>query len=187
MGHEEHRAEAPPNVGIAVLTVSDTRTAADDASGRFLAEAAAAAGHRVARRGIVPDDAAAIRAAVEAALADPDVDAVLVTGGTGVAPRDVTPEAVAPVVTKRLDGFGEAFRALSFAEIGAAAILSRAFAGTVGGKAVFCLPGSLPAVRLAWERLLDPEIAHIVRELRKDARSEAGGPGGGGLGRRPPG
>lgn len=168
MGYEAHRAEAPASVGLAILTVSDTRTEATDEAGRYLREAAAAAGHRVVARAIVPDDPAAVRAALAAALADPAVDVVLATGGTGVAGRDGTVEAVEEVLEKRLPGFGEVFRVLSFQDVGPPAILSRATAGTVGRRAIFALPGSRGAVRLAWERILGPEIAHVVREVRKD-------------------
>ena len=140
MGHEEHRHEAPRSIRIFVVTASDTRGEAEDESGAFLKEAAAGA------------------------------DAILVNGGTGIAGRDRTYEAVAGILEKRLDGFGELFRMLSWQEIGAAAMLSRAVAGVWGGRAVFSMPGSKAAVRLAWEKLLAPELGHVVRELRKDAR-----------------
>jgi molybdenum cofactor biosynthesis protein B len=167
-GYIAHRREAPASVGIAVVTVSDTRIEATDESGRYLRAAAAAAGHRAAFHRIVKDDPPAVRAALEAALADPAVDVVVTTGGTGIAGRDGTVEVVAAMIEKRLDGFGEIFRVLSFEDVGPPAILSRALAGTVGRKAIFALPGSLAAVRLAWEKILGPEVAHVVRELRKD-------------------
>jgi molybdenum cofactor biosynthesis protein B len=169
MGHEEHRHEAPRTVSIFVVTASDTRGEADDESGRFLREAVAAAGHALAGHRIVKDDPAAIRAALDDA-ARAGADAIVVNGGTGIAARDRTYEAVAGLLEKRLDGFGELFRMLSWAEIGAAAMLSRAVAGTWGGRAVFSVPGSLAAVRLAWEKLIGPEIGHVVRELRKGRR-----------------
>jgi molybdenum cofactor biosynthesis protein B len=166
----QHRAYAPRAVGCAVLTVSDSRTVADDKSGQLIRSLLEAAGHKTVEHAIVRDDAEAIRFAVLRALARADVDAVIATGGTGVSPRDVTPEAVAPLLEKPLAGFGELFRALSFEEIGAAAILSRALAGTSGGKVVYVLPGSSGAVRLGMERLIVPELAHIVGQLRrKDA------------------
>ena len=115
----------------------------------------------------MPDDAGAIRLEVLRALAHGGVDAVIATGGTGVSPRDVTPEAVTPLFAKELAGFGELFRMLSFQEIGAAAVLSRAVAGTVAGKVVYVLPGSSGAVRLALERLILPELAHVVGQLRR--------------------
>jgi molybdenum cofactor biosynthesis protein B len=162
-----HRAYAPESVGCAVLTVSDSRTVASDSSGKLIRELLAAAGHRAVAHAIVPDDADAIRLAVLRALARADVDAVIATGGTGVSPRDVTPEAVAPLLDKPLAGFGEIFRMLSFHEIGAAALLSRAQAGTSAGKVVYVLPGSSGAVRLGMERLIVPELAHLVGQLRR--------------------
>jgi molybdenum cofactor biosynthesis protein B len=167
MGHEEHRHEAPRSIRIFVVTASDTRGEAEDRSGAFLRAAAEAAGHAVAGYRIVPDEPAALRAALgEAARAG--ADAVVVNGGTGVAARDRTYEAVAGLLEKRLDGFGELFRMLSFAEIGSAAMLSRAVAGVWDGRVVFSVPGSTAAVRLAWEKLIAPEVGHVVRELRKD-------------------
>jgi molybdenum cofactor biosynthesis protein B len=165
----QHRGYAPHCVRCAVLTVSDSRTAADDTSGDSIAEALRAAGHEVAERGIVRDDAAAIAQAVRRGIERSDVDAVIVTGGTGVSPRDVTPEAVAPLLDKVLHGFGELFRALSFEEIGAAAMLSRALAGTAGGTAVYVLPGSRGAVKLGMQRLILPELGHLVGQLRRRA------------------
>jgi molybdenum cofactor biosynthesis protein B len=169
MGHEEHRHEAPRSVSIFVVTASDTRGEAEDESGAFLREAAKAAGHAVAGYRIVKDEPAAIRAALEDA-ARAGADAIVVNGGTGIAARDRTYEAVAGLLEKRIDGFGELFRMLSFGEIGSAAMLSRAVAGVWGGRAVFSVPGSRAAVRLAWERLIGPELGHVIRELRKDAR-----------------
>jgi molybdenum cofactor biosynthesis protein B len=163
----EHRARAPRSIGCAVITVSDTRTLADDSGGALLCELLEGGGHRIALREIVKDDGKAIRAALEAALARADCAAVLLTGGTGVAPRDVTPEAVAPLLERSLPGFGELFRSLSFAEIGAAALLSRALAGLARGKPVFALPGSRAAIRLALERLILPELGHLVGEGTK--------------------
>jgi molybdenum cofactor biosynthesis protein B len=168
MGHEEHRHEAPRTVRIFVVTASDTRGEAEDESGAFLREAVAGAGHALAGYRIVKDEPAELRAALDAAAAA-GADAVVVNGGTGIAGRDRTYEAVAGVLEKRLDGFGELFRMLSWHEIGAAAMLSRAVAGTWGGRAVFAVPGSRAAVRLAWEKLIGPEVGHVVRELRKDA------------------
>jgi molybdenum cofactor biosynthesis protein B len=167
MGHEEHRREAPVHLRYFVVTASDTRGEAEDESGAFLSEAAARAGHALVGRRIVKDDPDAIRAALgEAAAAGADV--IVVSGGTGIAGRDRTYEAVAGLLEKRLDGFGELFRMLSYAEIGSAAMLSRAVAGVWGGRAVFSIPGSRAAVRLAWEKLIGPEAGHVVREIRKD-------------------
>jgi molybdenum cofactor biosynthesis protein B len=167
MGHEEHRREGPRSVKIFVVTASDTRGEAEDESGAFLRAAAAAAGHAVVGYRIVRDEPAALRGALDEA-ARAGAEAVVVNGGTGVAARDRTYEAVAGLIEKRLDGFGELFRMLSWAEIGSAAMLSRAVAGTWGGRIVFAVPGSTAAVRLAWEKLIAPEVGHVVRELRKD-------------------
>jgi molybdopterin adenylyltransferase len=167
MGHEEHRREGPRSVKIFVVTASDTRGEAEDESGAFLRAAAAAAGHAVVGYRIVRDEPAALRGALDEA-AQAGAEAVVVNGGTGVAARDRTYEAVAGLIEKRLDGFGELFRMLSWAEIGSAAMLSRAVAGTWGGRIVFAVPGSTAAVRLAWEKLIAPEVGHVVRELRKD-------------------
>jgi molybdenum cofactor biosynthesis protein B len=152
---------------VAVLTISDTRTPETDTGGDTADELLRAAGHEVVVREIVRDDAAAIRTQLVALLARSDVDAVITTGGTGISGRDTTYEVVERMIEKRLDGFGELFRMLSYREIGAAAMLSRAVAGAVGSKFVACLPGSRNAVRLAVEELLAPEISHIVFELRK--------------------
>lgn len=168
MGHEEHRREAPRAVRIFVVTASDTRGEAEDASGAFLRAAAAEGGHPVVGYRVVRDEPAELRAALDEA-ARAGAEAIVVNGGTGIAARDRTYEAVAGLLEKRLDGFGELFRMLSWAEIGSAAMLSRAVAGVWGGRVIFSVPGSSSAVRLAWERLIAPEIGHVVRELRKDA------------------
>ena len=164
---KQHHASAPRRIGCALITVSDTRTPATDSGGDLLAELVAAAGHPLVSREIVRDDAAQIRAAAERALANAACGAVLLTGGTGTSPRDVTPEAVRPLLERELPGFGELFRMLSFQEIGPAAMLSRAFAGSRAGKAVFGLPGSPAAIRLALERLVLPELGHVVGEATK--------------------
>ena len=150
-------------VGVGVLTVSDTRTAADDKSGDVIVEHLTAAGHRVAARAIVTDDHAKIRAQLAAWIADPAVEVVITTGGTGVTPRDVTPEALAPLVTKPIPGFGELFRWLSFAEIGTATIQSRAEAALCDRTYVFLLPGSPGGVRLAMEKILIPQLDHRLK------------------------
>jgi molybdopterin adenylyltransferase len=155
-------------VRVFVLTASDTRGEAEDESGAFLAEAVARAGHVLAGHRVVKDEPEAIRAALtEAAAAG--AQAVVLNGGTGISLRDRTYEAVAGLLEKRLDGFGELFRMLSWQEIGSAAMLSRAVAGIWQGRVLFSLPGSLAAVRLAWEKLIAPELPHLVYELRKHA------------------
>ncbi len=148
-----------------VLTISDTRTEANDASGGAIVELLTGAGHQVTGRRIVRDDPAAVREAVQSAVNTADV--ILTTGGTGITARDSTYDALAGLLDKRLDGFGELFRMLSYAEIGAAAMLSRATAGSIGATAAFSLPGSEHAVRLAMTKLILPEIGHVVRELRR--------------------
>ena len=163
----QHRASAPETVRVAMLTISDTRTPETDTGGDVAEEALREAGHEVVAREIVRDDATGIQMKLVDLLARSDVDAVVTTGGTGISARDTTYEVVERMIEKRLDGFGELFRMLSYEEIGAAALLSRAVAGAVGTKLVASLPGSRNAVGLGMEKLLVPEIAHIVFELRK--------------------
>ena len=166
MGQHEHHAAAPRTVTVAVVTLSDSRSPADDRTGDTIVALLEAAGHSVAGRELVREDPPAIRAALEAALAGP-AQAVILNGGTGIAPRDSTPDIVAPLLECELPGCGELFRQLSFREIGAAAMLSRALAGVARGKLLFALPGSKAACRLALERLILPELGHLVGELRK--------------------
>jgi molybdopterin adenylyltransferase len=163
----EHRSHAPAAVACAIITVSDTRTADTDASGRAIVELLERAGHRVVGRAIVRDDPDQIRDAVQRQLAAPDVQAIITTGGTGITARDSTYEVVASLLQKRLDGFGELFRMLSYEQVGAAAMMSRACAGVANGRIVAALPGSEAAVRLAVERLLAPELGHLVREATR--------------------
>lgn len=150
-------------VNIAVLTVSDTRTEADDTSGQLIVDRMAQAGHQIAARAIVKDSELVIRAQLAQWIADPGIDVVIATGGTGVTPRDVTPEALAPLVTKPIPGFGELFRSLSYAEIGAATIQSRADAALCGQTYVFLLPGSTGGVRLGVEKILVPQLDHRTK------------------------
>ena len=150
-----------------VLTVSDTRTLDTETSGRTIAELLTAAGHTVADRRIVKDDPADVARVVREALAGGQVRAIITTGGTGIAKRDSTYEALTALFEKRLDGFGELFRMLSYEDIGPAAMLSRAAAGVAQGCALFMLPGSETAVRLAMTKLVLPELGHIVRELTR--------------------
>ena len=163
----EHHAEAARSIGCGVVTVSDTRTLADDRSGDLIVELLAAAGHAVAARSIVPDEPSPVAAAVRELAARSDVAVILLTGGTGVAPRDQTPEAIAALLTKELPGFGELFRMLSYQEIGAVAMLSRACAGMVDRTALFLMPGSTAAVRLAMEKLIIPELGHLAQLAAK--------------------
>jgi molybdenum cofactor biosynthesis protein B len=164
---QEHRSEAPERVRCAVLTVSDTRTLETDSGGATIVERLAAAGRDVADRSLLPDEPEAIRRQLEKWIADETIDVVLVTGGTGVSHRDRTFEAIRGLLERELPGFGELFRMLSFEQVGAAAMLSRATAGLVGRTAIFAMPGSVAAVRLAMDRLIVPELGHLVAQARK--------------------
>lgn len=150
-------------LAIALLTVSDSRTLDEDRSGAWLADAIGAAGHTLGERLLLRDDLYRIRAQVAHWIADDAVQVVLVTGGTGFTGRDSTPEAVAPLFDKQMPGFGELFRWLSFEEIGASTIQSRALAGVANGTFVFCLPGSTGACRTAWEKLIRPQLDSDTR------------------------
>jgi molybdopterin adenylyltransferase len=167
MSQSEHKAAGPVSVACFVLTVSDTRTPETDSSGRAIRELLAAAGHKVTGHAIVKDEPSQIVERISERLAGRDTDVVITTGGTGLTSRDGTYEAVARMLDKRLDGFGELFRMLSFSEIGPAAMMSRATAGSARGKAIFVLPGSESAVRLAMTKLILPELSHVVQQLRK--------------------
>ena len=167
----KHREASPDHIRIAVLTISDTRTSETDTGGNTIVDLMQGAGHEVERREIVRDDVPRIEEVLAELLADAGVDAVVTTGGTGISGRDSTYEVASDLIDKTLDGFGEIFRMLSYEEIGAAAMLSRAVAGVVttasGPKFLACLPGSTNAVRLAMEKLLVPEMPHVVFELVK--------------------
>jgi molybdenum cofactor biosynthesis protein B len=163
----EHKAAAPSRVACYVITVSDTRTEDTDTGGRAIVELLTAAGHQVTGRAIVRDDSDELRDCIGRQLAHPDVQAIITTGGTGITSRDCTYEAISAMLWKQIDGFGELFRALSYQEIGAAAMMSRAVAGTIAGRVVVALPGSEAAVRLALTKLLLPELGHLVREATR--------------------
>ena len=167
MSVAQHRAHSPRSVSCFVVTVSDTRTLETETSGRAIADMLMRAGHTVTGRIVVKDEPADVRRVVTEAIKAGAAQAIITTGGTGIAKRDSTYEALTAIFDKRLDGFGEIFRMLSFEEIGAAAMLSRATAGAAGGCALFLLPGSEAAVRLAMDRLILPELGHIVGELTK--------------------
>ncbi len=167
MGHREHHREAPRRVRAAVLTVSDTRTEKTDRSGDLIRRRLAKAGHEVEAYRIVPDDPVRIRRVLRAWIREPGIQAVILTGGTGISPRDGTVEVVEALLTKRLAGFGEIFRALSYRRIGASAFLSRATAGLSGSKVLFSLPGSEDAVALAMDRLILPELGHLIQQVSK--------------------
>jgi molybdenum cofactor biosynthesis protein B len=168
MSTAEHKKEAPRSVGCMVITVSDTRTAETDKSGQLMKQLLEEAGHATILYEIVKDEPAQIAAAIESGANHPEVQVILLNGGTGIAKRDTTYEAVQGLLEKEMPGFGELFRMLSYTEdIGSAAMLSRAIAGTYRGKAVFSTPGSTGAVRLAMTKLIVPELGHVVRELNK--------------------
>jgi molybdenum cofactor biosynthesis protein B len=169
MSVEEHKARAPQHLPVAVITASNTRTEETDDTGRYAQGALRDAGHEIVFYAVVKDDRLEIREALDAAL--PQASVVIVSGGTGLSPTDVTIETIAPLFQKELDGFGEIFRSLSYQDIGTSAILSRATAGVIEGKLVVCLPGSPKAVRLAMEEILLAELGHIVEQL-------SGGPHG---------
>ena len=167
MDSPEHHRHAPQIVALAILTVSDTRTVDTDESGSLARRLVEAAGHRVFDTMILPDEPGMVRAKVSAWLAEEGCDGVIVVGGTGISARDRTYEAVAGLLEKRLDGFGELFRFLSFARVGATAMLSRAVGGIADQRVVFSVPGSPAAVGLALEKLILPELGHLLSELRK--------------------
>jgi molybdopterin adenylyltransferase len=163
----EHRDQAPTTARVGVLTMSDTRTREEDRSGEIIRQSLSWRGFSVAAYEIIPDAPERIRNQLEGWLGSDEIDAIITNGGTGISSRDFTFDIVAALLDKRIDGFGELFRMLSWQEIGAAAMLSRAVAGSVGTKAIFCLPGSSNAVKLAMEKLIGPELGHVIHELRK--------------------
>lgn len=168
MGVQEHRRLAGKTpVRCFVLTLSDTRTEATDDSGRLTRELVEAAGHAVTGYAIVKDDEAAIRQAIHDAVEQQAADVILANGGTGVAPRDCTAEVLWALCDRHLDGFGELFRMISYQQVGSAAMLSRAVAGLIGPVAIFAMPGSPEAVKLALERLILPELPHLVSQMRR--------------------
>ncbi|MFZ2956888.1 MAG: molybdenum cofactor biosynthesis protein B [Candidatus Ozemobacteraceae bacterium] len=166
MSHHEHEAEAPSILETAVLTLSDTRSEAEDASGHLLRELLTNAGHRIQKYAVIREDPRLIEETLADWLNSP-IDVIITNGGTGLTSRDGTIEIATRLMSKELPGFGELFRALSFQQIGPAAMLSRATAGLANGKILICLPGSTSAVRLAATRLILPQIGHLVREARR--------------------
>jgi len=165
MSHVAHKAQAPASVACYVLTVSDSRTPDSDTGGRAIRDLLEGAGHVVTGHAIVKDEPAQVMTVVREQLGDSRTQVIITTGGTGITSRDGTFEAIDALLEKRLDGFGELFRMLSFQEIGASAMMSRATAGTASRKAIFMLPGSPAAVRLALTRLILPELGHVVQQL----------------------
>lgn len=167
MDYLEHRKASPRSLVFAVVTVSDSRTFETDESGAIAEDILKNSGHEVCRRLIIRNDENEIRRIIEGLLNSGEIDVILTIGGTGLSTRDVTVETVSKTVEKRVEGFGELFRFLSYSEIGTAAMLTRAFAGVAKGKILICLPGSRNAVELAIRRLILPEIGHMVREARR--------------------
>ncbi len=165
--HQEHQAQAPPSVRCAVITVSDTRTLDTDTGGQTVILALTGAGHSVVAREIIPDDPERMRPLLESLSGRDDVDAILMTGGTGIASRDQTYETVSSLIDRQLPGYGEVFRMLSYQEIGPAAILSRSVGGLLGRKVLLTMPGSPAAVSLAMDKIIVPELGHLVREARR--------------------
>ncbi|WP_075982564.1 MogA/MoaB family molybdenum cofactor biosynthesis protein [Bacillus massilinigeriensis] len=169
MSIRDHKMEAPRQVSCKVITISDTRNKETDKSGRLMVDLLQQSGHRIIDYVIVKDEQEKLRLEVLKGCENPEIDVVITNGGTGIAKRDITIETVTSLFQKEISGFGELFRMLSYQDdIGSAAILSRATAGVVNNKAVFCTPGSTGAVRLAMNKLILPELGHIVRELRKN-------------------
>jgi molybdenum cofactor biosynthesis protein B len=164
---DEHRRQSPHVLSCAVITVSDTRTIETDTGGALVVQMLEAGGHRCVSRQVIPDDSAFMRALVEGLAGRGDIDAILLTGGTGIAHRDQTFETISALLTKPLPGYGELFRMLSFEQVGPAAMLSRAVGGLCGRTVVLTMPGSPAAVKLAMETLIVPELAHVVREARR--------------------
>ncbi|MDO9537765.1 MAG: MogA/MoaB family molybdenum cofactor biosynthesis protein [Thermoplasmata archaeon] len=167
MSTHEHKKNAITNIGFYVITVSDTRTKEDDTGGQLIMSLAEDKGHRIVGYEIIKDDINAIAKIFLDVSEKNDVDAIILTGGTGISRRDVTPEAILPLLDKNLPGFGEIFRGLSMQEIGSAAMMSRALAGTKNGKAIFCIPGSRGGIRLAMGSLILEETGHMLWEMRK--------------------
>jgi molybdenum cofactor biosynthesis protein B len=165
--HHEHKSHAPSSIGCVVITCSDTRTTETDTSGYRIMHLLKDAGHSVVAYYLVKDEPARIKARIKAAVANKKVHAIIINGGTGISKRDSTFEAVDAMLEKRLVGFGEIFRYLTYRDIGSAAMMSRATAGIIKGRVVFSTPGSENAVQMAMEKLILPELGHLVKELTK--------------------
>lgn len=165
--HKEHKHHTPKSVGCMVITCSDTRTPETDTSGQLIQKLLKEQGHKIAAYHLVRDEPAEIKARIAQGTIDDAVQAIIINGGTGISRRDSTFEAVDAMLEKRLDGFGEVFRYLTYQDIGSPAIMSRATAGIIKGRVLFSTPGSENAVRLAMEKLILPELGHLVKELSK--------------------
>lgn len=167
MGHEDHMKHAKENVKCAVLTISDSRTKETDVSGPIIMDGLREANHQVVYYNIVPDSLTGIERELRYLIEKEEVKVIIINGGTGVTPKDLTPEAVEPFLEKKLVGFGELFRMLSYQEIGPAAMMSRALGGISAGKVILCLPGSTGAIRMAMEKIIIPQIGHMALEVEK--------------------
>jgi len=167
LGYQEHKREAPQSVGCAVLTISDTRTEQDDESGELIKQKLSESGHRVMAYALLKNEAESLQKKVHELLTRQEIQVIITCGGTGLGSRDVSVETISSILEKKLDGFGELFRSLSYQEIGTASIMSRAMAGVAGGRVIICLPGSLGAARLAMDKIILPEIGHMVREATR--------------------
>ncbi len=167
MSHREHKEKAPASVSCAILTISDSRSEADDESGRLLRQKLDENGHRVISYGILKNEAESIKQKIGGLLEQKEIQVIITDGGTGMGHRDITIETISPILEKKLDGFGELFRFLSYQEIGTASIMSRAIAGAANGKIIICLPGSPNAARLAMDKIILPEIGHMVWEATR--------------------
>lgn len=167
MSYLKHKEAAPKNLGFAIVTISDSRTLETDESGNIASKILISNGYDVIERVLIPNDANRIRKKIRDLVKDKRVDVVITIGGTGLSKRDLTVETVSKIVEKKINGFGELFRAISYSEIGVSAMLSRAFGGVVSGKIILCLPGSQNAVELAIRKLVIPEIRHMIREARR--------------------
>ncbi len=167
MGYQEHKHKSPKSVSCAVLTISDTRTEKDDESGKLLMQKLNKNGHRAMSYCILKNEADSIKKKIYELLKEEELQVIIATGGTGVSRRDITIETIYPMLEKKLDGFGELFRFLTYQEIGTGSIMSRAMAGVARGKVILCLPGSPEATNLAMDKIILPELGHLVREATR--------------------
>jgi len=167
MGYQEHKHQAPKSVTCAVLIISGTRTEQSDESGKLIMQALKREGHQVISYSILKNDADSILKKLNGLLEEESLQVIITSGGTGASHLDITIETISPILEKKLDGFGELFRFLTYQEIGTGSIMSRAMAGVVKGRIIICLPGSVKAVSLAVERIILPEIGHLVREATR--------------------
>ncbi len=167
MSYQEHKAKAPQSVSCAVLTISDSRTEEQDESGKLIKQKLSENGHRVMFYSILKNEADSIEQKIGELLGQEELQVIITSGGTGVSHKDITVETITPILEKKLDGFGELFRFLTYQEIGTGSILSRAVAGVARGKVILCLPGSLGAANLAMDKVILPEIGHLVREATR--------------------